>query len=291
LADLFSGRAEIISADSMQVYRGMDIGTAKPSASVRSKITHHLLDIRDPDEQFTVGDFVKLTERLIGEITRRKKIPIVSGGTAYYFRNLLFGLPDAPPGDTDIRVRVENECAASGLDSMYRRLRGVDPESSDRISPRDRYRILRALEVYEAAGRPLSSFAVPQKAREDLRFLVIGLFRGREELYRRIENRVDAMFDEGLADEVSRLIGMGYRENAPGMRGIGYGEFLAMRRDGCLRLKDVKDLIKRNSRRYAKRQMTFFKTLPGVVWVHPDAAGEIVRLSREFYPCEIGGIG
>lgn len=291
LAGLLSGRAEIISADSMQIYRGMDIGTAKPSGPVRLKIPHHLIDIREPQEQFSVADFVGLAEGLIRDITRRGKIPIVSGGTAYYFRNLLFGLSEAPPGDAGIRARVEAEYAARGLEAMNRRLREVDPEAAARIAPRDKYRVLRALEVYEAAGRPLSSFAVPQKPREDLRFLVIGLSRGREDLYRRIEDRVDLMFAEGLPGEVSRLLAMGYGESDPGMRGIGYREFLVMRRAGCLRLKDIKDLIKRNSRRYAKRQMTFFKTLPEVVWKRPDEGEEILRLIRKFYPCENGGIG
>ncbi len=272
----------------MQVYRGMDVGTAKPPLELRKRIPHHLIDVRDPKEQFNAGDFVKAAERLVPEIASRGRIPVVSGGTAYYFRNLIFGLPESPVGDLAVRKRLEEECLSAGLPAMYRRLEEADPESAERISPNDRYRILRALEVFEAAGRPLSACRVPQVPRNDFRFLVIGLDRERSELNERIDRRVDGMFAEGLKEEVSRLMEAGYGVDDPGMKGIGYREFFLMRRDGCLCLGDVRELIKRNSRRYAKRQRTFFSSLPGVVWMHPERRDEILAAVTAFL-AEQGG--
>jgi len=266
----------------MQVYRGMDIGTAKPALDIRNRIPHHLIDIRDPREQFNAGDFVKAAERLIPEIASRGRIPVVSGGTAYYFRNLIFGLPESPAGDPVVRKRLEAECLSEGLPAMYRRLEEADPESAARISANDRYRILRALEVFEASGRPLSACRVPQVPRDDFRFLVIGLDRERGELNGRIDRRVDEMFEKGLKEEVSGLMERGYRGEDPGMKGIGYSEFFLMRNDGCLGLREVRELIKRDSRRYAKRQRTFFSSLPGVAWMHPERKREIFAAVTAF---------
>ena len=291
LESLFSGRGEVVSADSMQVYRGMDIGTAKPSHDLRHKIPHHLIDIRDPREQYTAGDFVTSAESLIPEIASRGKIPIVSGGTAYYFRNLIFGLPETPPADTRVRGRLDAECSRLGTEEMYRRLEIVDPAAAARISSRDRYRVLRALEVFESSGSPLSAFPMPMRPRNDMTFLVLGLQREREDLYRRIEARVDRMFADGLSREFCGLHRLGLREGDPGMRGIGYREFFLQMRDGCMRPKDTADLVKADSRRYAKRQMVFFRSLPGVLWVHPDETGEIRRVLNDFLPCDFPPIG
>jgi tRNA dimethylallyltransferase len=288
---LFAGRdgfpvgapgAEVISADSVQVYRGLDIGSAKPSAGLRRRIAHHLIDILDPREQFTAGAFVKAAEGLIAAICARGRVPVVSGGTAFYFRGLLYGLPPTPPADAAIRAALEEECSLLGLDGMYRRLQCLDPPSAGRISANDRYRIMRALEVHRAAGRPLSALAVPGRPRGDIDFLVIGLEREREDLYGRIDRRVDAMFAGGLVDEVKGLMKQGLRETDPGMRGIGYREFFPALAHGCLRVKDVAARVKTDSRRYAKRQLTFFKSFPGVRWLHPRAEEDIRRLVSGF---------
>jgi tRNA dimethylallyltransferase len=274
--------AEVISADSVQVYRGLDIGSAKPPARLRRRIPHHLIDILDPREQFTAGAFVQAAERLIREICARGRLPLVSGGTAFYFRSLIYGLPPTPPADPAIRAALEEECSLLGLAALYRRLHTLDPLSAARISANDRYRILRALEVRAAAGRPLSELAPPEHPRGDIDFLVIGLAREKQELYSRIDGRVDAMFAEGLVDEFKGLLKQGLRETDPGMRGIGYREFFAALAGGCLRVKDVAARVKADSRRYAKRQLTFFKSLPGVKWLHPRAEEEIRRLVSGF---------
>lgn len=272
---LFSGIGEVISADSMQVYRGLDIGTAKPSPEVRHRVPHHLIDILDPREQYTAGEFVHRAEELIPRIELRGHIPIISGGTAYYFRNFLYGLPETPVADPSIREWLDQRLLTEGLPHLYEELKRVDPVAGERISPRDTYRILRALEVYHATGRPLSAFPVPKTPRLDRPYLLIGLQRDREDLYQRIDARVEEMFRQGLPEEVARLMASGYREEDPGMRGIGYREFFRLGRLGCLTLSQIKMEIQKNSRRYAKRQITFFKSLPGVRWIDPDSINHL----------------
>ncbi|MDR1625959.1 MAG: tRNA (adenosine(37)-N6)-dimethylallyltransferase MiaA [Spirochaetia bacterium] len=274
--------AEIINADSVQVYRGLDIGSAKPLPGFRQKIPHHLIDILDPGEQFTAGAFVRAAENLIREIAGRGRLPVVSGGTAFYFRNLVCGLPPVPPADAAVRAGLEEECSRLGLAAMHGRLRALDPSGAGRICANDRYRVLRALEVFGVSGKPLSAFPVPGGPRGDMDFLIIGLRREREELYRRIDSRVEEMLRAGLAAEVKGLLRAGRTAGDPGMRGIGYREFFDILADGCLRVKDAAEKIKADSRRYAKRQITFFQSLPGVKWLRPEAEGEIIRLVLDF---------
>jgi len=268
--DFFSRRSEVINADSMQVYRGMDIGTAKPPSSILEAVPHHLLDILTPDEQFDVGFFVRSADRLIPEIRERGNIPVLSGGTAYYLKHFIYGLPRAPKADQAARNALKRELETLGSAEMFNRLLRVDPVSASRIAPEDTYRVLRALEVFEVSGKPLSSYTCSTDPRPGLNLLTLGLYRDRQDLNRRIDERVEKMFEEGLAEEVKRLMAEGYGKDAPGMKGIGYREFHIMKEAGCMTLNDVKELIKRNSRRYAKRQMTFFRSLPGVRWVNPD---------------------
>jgi tRNA dimethylallyltransferase len=278
LTRLFAGSAEVIVADSMQVYRYLDVGTAKPSEEERRAVPHHLIDIKNPDEQYHAGEFVTRAEQLIRQIQARGRLPIVSGGTAFYFQNLLFGLPGTPQGSDELRSALKRRLETEGAGALYRELERVDPETSRRISPNDTYRILRALEVYEASGRPLSSFQVPQTPRTDLDIRLVGLWREREELTRRIDARVEAMMDAGLPGEVARVCRMGYGPEDPGLRGIGYREFFSLAPDAACafdelpsaRLSAVSEEIKRSSKRYAKRQMTFFRRLPGVEWFHSD---------------------
>jgi tRNA dimethylallyltransferase len=274
--------AELINADSVQVYRGLDIGSAKPAKEFRQKIPHHLIDILDPREQFTAGAFVKAAETLIREILGRGRLPLVSGGTAFYFRSLVCGLPPTPAADARVRGELEEDCRRLGLAAMYSRLQELDPLSAGRVSANDRYRILRALEVCRVAGKPLSLHERPGKTRDDFSFLIIGLEREKEDLYRRIDSRVDEMFRAGLAGEVKALLRRGCAQTDPGMRGIGYREFFLPRGDGCLRLKDIARAIKTDSRRYAKRQITFFRSLPNVNWMQADREEEIRKLVSGF---------
>ncbi|MFQ3621492.1 MAG: tRNA (adenosine(37)-N6)-dimethylallyltransferase MiaA [Spirochaetales bacterium] len=270
ISRLFKGIGEVISADSLQAYRGLDIGTAKPEPSLCKVIPHHLINILDPKEQYTVGDFVKRADECILEILKRKHLPIISGGTAYYFRHFLFGLPETPKASLDLRERLEARVEIEGLESLYKELLRLDPASAKRISNRDAYRIVRALEVYYTSGKPLSSFPLPKEPRKDRSYILIGLYREREDLYRRINHRVNTMFQAGLAQEVAQLLSQGYTEKDPGLKGIGYREFFLLKKWGCLTIKNVKELIQTHTRQYAKRQLTFFRSFPGVKWVHPD---------------------
>lgn len=266
-------KAEIVSADSMQVYRGMDIGTAKPSAALRAALPHHLIDIRNPHEQFTVGTFVHLADACCTDIARRGKVPVVSGGTGFYIKHFIQGLPEAPPSDGSIRRELKEELRRRGKASLLEALAAGDPESARRIHPNDEYRILRALEVFRVSGRPLSAFAAvgPAPSRPEYRFLILGLERDREDLYRRIDARCAQMFRLGLPEEVRRLFEAGYGPKDPGLRAIGYKEFFVEPEPGVFRLSTdlsgVETLVARNSRRYAKRQCSYCASIPGFTWI------------------------
>lgn len=293
LEQLFAGKeasipAEIISADSMQVYRGMDIGTAKPASDLRARLPHHLIDICDIKEQFTVGNFVHHADLACIDIFRRGKLPVVSGGTGFYLKNFVLGLPAAPPSDAEIRTILKRGLSEFGLEPLLRELRQADPVSAQRIHPNDTYRLLRALEVFRLTGRPLSSYPISGHSgqngageRPSYQFLLIGIERNREELYERINQRTRRMFQQGLPEEVSRLVAQGYTRDDPGMRAIGYQEFFM--EDGQLStdMELVETLVARNSRRYAKRQITFFTALPGVHWI----PGEDPELSEKVREC------
>lgn len=265
----------------MQAYRLLDIGTAKPSRELRGRIPHHLIDILEPTRQYNAGQFVRLAEELVPQILGRGNIPILCGGTAYYLRSFITGLPDSPPGDPAIRIALKREAEQGGVQALLDELGRVDPVTRSRVKERDTYRILRALEVYRSSGRPLSVFTNPTTPRRDYRFLLLGLALERGRLYERIERRVERMFREGLVGEAGSLLNRGLGFDDPGMRGIGYREFFELRK-GCTTLAAVKELIKRNSRRYAKRQITFFKSLADVHWLDPEEVDSACDLMRRF---------
>lgn len=278
----FEHTGEIINSDSLQVYRHMSIGTAKPDKSVTSRIPHHLIDCIDPNDEFSAGDFVREADKLCQEIYDRGKLPIISGGTGFFLKNFIYGLPSAPASSEEIRNQLQKRLEKEGLEALREDLHTKDPESWERIKPLDSYRILRALEVFYSSGSPLSDFKLPDSARSSYRFLLIGLIRDRAELYERINERVEAMFKAGLPDEYKKLRAMGYRNDCPGLSAIGYREFSIMEELGSLTLNDVKELIKQNSRNYAKRQITFFKVLPDVHWMHPDQWKDAVEMVSNF---------
>ncbi len=263
-------RDEVVSADALQVYRHLDLGTAKPTRAERARFRHHLIDVADPGEQFDAGRFVRRAERALADVTARGRRALVVGGCAYYLRSLVCGLPDSPRGDPAIRAGLTRRLRVEGRQALRRELQAADPESARRIHANDSYRIVRALEVLAAAGRPLSSFRVPDRPADPGRFRLIGLQRPREELARRIDARVDAMRAAGLAEEVRVLLARGYPASCPGLRGIGYRELAAALTAAGEVAPPVWDAIKRNTRRYAKRQMTFFRSLPGVRWIAAD---------------------
>jgi tRNA dimethylallyltransferase len=268
--------AEVVSADSMQAYRGMDIGTAKPDAGLRSRLPHRLIDILDPREQYTAGDFVRLADEACAAIAAAGKLPIVSGGTGFYARNFICGLPAAPAADPALRARVASDLASRGEAELRAELERADPASASRIHRNDLYRLTRAVEIVRATGRPLADFAAGTSPREGRRFLVVGVERGRAELAARIDARVDEMIGAGLSDEVASLASSGLGPGDPGMKAIGYREFFDPESGGgpggaAAELGAVAAAIKADTRSYAKRQMTFSRALPGIRWIAPDA--------------------
>lgn len=279
---LFSSGFEIINSDSIQVYEYLDIGSAKPDASLLSLIPHHLISILKPWQQYTVGDYCKDADRLCSEIAGRKRIPLLTGGTAYYFRQFLFGAASTPEADPVIRQRVAALMQEKGKGWAHEELMKVDPASAQRINANDAYRVSRALEVYFQTGRPLSSFAVSKTVRDDIDPLVIGLERDKKELDRRIAERVELMFSSGLEKEIEMLVQMGAGPNWPAMQAIGYKEFFIP----GLSKEEIKEKIITSSRQYAKRQMTFFRSFGTLVsWFHPEDEEGIRSLlsERGFY--------
>jgi len=280
LAEALNG--EIISADSMQVYRYMDIGTAKPTAEERLRIPHHMIDVVDPDEPFDAEKYTAMARGAIAGTRTRNLIPFVAGGTGLYIKALVHGLFQLPPMDTEIRVQLKAEAEALGIHSLYQRLTRLDPESAARIHRNDTYRILRALEVYELTGRPLSEFQHTHRFGDSpFDVLKIGLRMEREILYQRIDRRVDAMVDAGLVEEVKGLLDRGYTADLKSMQSIGYrhmGDYL----QGRTPWDEAVRTLKRDTRRFAKRQMTWFRADPDIIWMNPEHITSASRLVRKF---------
>lgn len=262
---------EIISCDSMQVYRYMDIGTAKPSPAERARVPHHLIDVVDPDEPFNVAKYQELARAAISDITARGRLPILSGGTGLYMKavtcDLLFPMEGA---SWELRKRLLEEAQSLGPGHLHARLAEIDPETARRLHPNDVRRVVRALEVYELTGTPLSehiSRTSGCKPRYDL--VAIGLTRDRARLYQRIDERVNRMIEAGLVEETKRLLSLGYRRTLTSGQALGYREIVDYLM-GRATLSETIGLIQRNTRRYAKRQLTWFRADPRIIWVDLD---------------------
>ncbi len=267
---------EIVSADSRQVYRRMDIGTAKPTAEELSQVPHHLINIVDPDEDFTVADYIDHARAAINDIADRGKLPLIVGGTGLYIRALADGLAAVPAADEKLREELREIEQQEGEGALYRRLQGVDPVQAEKIHPNNQVRIIRALEVYELAGVPMSDFQQRHRFEEEpYRVLKIYLQWPREQLYERIENRVDHMFELGLVEEVEQLLNAGYSAELKSMKAIGYREVIS-HLAGEVDIDEAIELIKRETRRYAKRQETWFKKEKSIISV--DSLPEIDRI-------------
>lgn len=275
---------EIINADSMQVYKGMDIGTAKLPHDQRGGIPHHLIDVAEPDQLFSAADFVEAADAAISDIASRGKRPIVVGGTGLYIRALLYGLVDSPSGAGAVRARLQHEASVIGNIAMLEKLRAIDPELAAQIHPNNLVRIIRGLEVYYLTGLPLSNYQ-RQHGFNNKRYnaLQIGIKIEREELYNRIELRVNNMLADGLVEEVRQLFSKGCRSNLKSMRSIGYKEICAFL-EGELTLDEALILIKRDTRRYAKRQLTWFNSNREIIWLeYPKNFAKILSHACDFF--------
>ncbi len=269
IAKLMDG--EIVSADSMQIYRYMDIGTAKPTIDERQNIPHHMMDILDPAEQFSVAEYQKMAVDIISDIHKRQKLPIIVGGTGLYIKSLLYPMnfTDAYQ-DLEYRKQLQETANIKGRDYLYQQLKMVDPSTASRLHPNDVRRVIRALEVYHITGKPMSHYSQNLK-NMDFRYntAMIGLVMDRVKLYERINKRVDIMIENGLLNEVKNLLDKGYSRDMISMQGLGYKEIIDYYQ-GNLSLEEAIHIIKRETRRYAKRQLTWFRAQKGIKWINID---------------------
>ncbi len=277
LAEALGG--EIISADCMAVYQGMDIGTAKPSPEQRQRVPFHAIDVCRPDEPFSVARFQQLALEAIRQIRQRGAVPLVVGGTGLYVKALLDGFQIPPTAaDEALRHSLWQEARRLGSRALYTRLQEVDPFAASRIHPHDAVRIIRALEVYQVTGRPISEWQRRQPPPEVGRCRRFGLTMSRELLYQRINERVERMIAQGWLEEVRRLLEAGYDPHLPAMRSLGYGELVQVAQ-GKMELSEAVALIQRETRRFAKRQLTWFRADKQIEWV--DASQGAERTARQ----------
>ena len=264
LAERIGG--EIVSADSRQVYRFMDIGTAKPAPTDMRRIPHHMIDVVNPDEEYTAADYSRGAHVAIKSIFEKGRIPIMVGGSGLYIRAVIDGIFPGPGSDTKIREKLEKEAEESELSSLYDRLCKVDPVASSRIHPNDKRRIIRALEIFEATGRPISLLQEQGKKKEPkYNTVMIGLNRPRKELYGRIEERVEEIFDHGFIEEAKRLLEKGYEESLISMEALGYREVIKFLNGGIM-LDLAKRKVKQNTCHYARRQLIWFRKDKRITW-------------------------
>jgi len=275
--------AEIVNADSQQIYRYLDIGTGKPSLAERKRTAHHLIDIVNPDEEFNAALFRRLATQSIEQIHGRKKHVIVCGGTGLYLKALTQGLFEGPGQDAQIRQALEEQIESEGLDGVYQRLLLIDPSVGRAIHPNDRQRTIRALEVFQLTGKPLSEWQ-KEHAFQDRPFDVvkIGLNRERAELYERINRRSERMVEDGLLEEVRNIVAMGYSLTLKPLLSVGYrqmGRVLL----GQQELLGAIEEMKQETRRLAKRQLTWFRADKEIRWFEPNQKTEIVEAAKEFF--------
>ena len=276
---------EVISCDSMQIYKGMDIGTAKPTREEMQGIPHHMLDVCEPDADFSVSRYCEMADPILQDILSRGKTAIIAGGTGLYMDALIRGNSFAPFPSTGMREKLEAEADDIGMEAMLERLRTIDPEAADRLHAADRKRVIRALEVYYETGETITAHnlrtqAIPPKytpvwfALED---------EDRQDLYDRIDKRVDIMLETGLMEEIRSLLASGIPEKATSMQAIGYKEFVDAIQGRCS-VQEAADLVKQSSRRYAKRQLTWFRRNNAIHWLRRakgQTTAEILAAARQ----------
>ncbi|UCB45119.1 MAG: tRNA (adenosine(37)-N6)-dimethylallyltransferase MiaA [Spirochaetota bacterium] len=266
------GLGEIISVDSMQVYEGLDCGTAKPDKKHLVVVKHHLVSIVPPTYRFSAGDFKRLAQEAIVDISKRGFIPILVGGTGLYFRALEYNMDAAPKADINLREQLYKE-EERQKGALFKKLMDIDPSTARRLHPNDLVRIIRALEIYHLSGVRFSDI-LNRSSEHRYSILKVGINIAREKLYRKLEVRCMKMVRHGLAWEVSRLLEDGLTEKLPSMQGLGYSHFTQYYK-GCLSHDETLRLFTRDTKRYAKRQLTWFGKEQGVTWYHPDEHNEI----------------
>lgn len=271
IAKNFQG--EIISADSMQIYQYMDVGSAKPTKEELLQVTHYLVDEIDPREEFSVAEYQELAKSYIKKISEAGKTPIVSGGTGLYLNSLIYDMDfSVMPKQACLREALEKEAEIYGTEHVHNRLKELDQAAAERIHPNNLKKVIRAIEVFESTGEGIREFKESFLYTEDYDFVLIGLTREREELYHRIDARVDQLMEAGLVKEIESLLEKGLSENHISMKGIGYKEMIPYLR-GESDLDEAVRLVKRNTRHYAKRQLTWFRRYPDMIWFNLSEFG------------------
>lgn len=264
IANSFNG--EIVSADSMQIYKYMDIGSAKPTREELGQAKHYLVDEIDPRDDFSVAEYQVLAKRYIEQIFGNGKTPVVSGGTGLYINSLLYDMDfSVMPKQADFRKQLEREAELHGVLHVHDRLKALDPAAADRIHPNNLKKVIRAIEVFETTGERIREFHESFVPTGDYGCILIGLNRDREELYRRIDERVDQLMNAGLVEEIEGLLDKGLTENSISMKGIGYKEIIAYLHGEYDQAEAVR-LVKQNTRHYAKRQLTWLKRYQDMLW-------------------------
>jgi len=292
--------AEIISIDSMKVYRRMDIGTAKPPKQARKTIKYHLIDLVEPSESFSLGRFVELANKAIEDIKQRDRPIVAVGGTALYIKALLFGIFDGPSADEQLRRQFRDRARTEGLRQLYSELQSVDPAAAQRISPNDARRIIRALEVYQITGKPISDLqqqwntdqATGRRQLTKYNWTIIGLRRDRQEENKRINARVKRMLAAGLVDEVKALLAEDRTLSKQAACAIGYAEIIDYL-NGRTTLDEAAELTRKNTRRFAKNQRTWFKTFQNINWldITPDQSPDQILAAAEKLLTSCGKLG
>ncbi len=270
---------EIISADSRQIYRYLDIGTAKPTPKERAEVNFHLIDFLEPSENYSCGQFAGDAEQLIGEIFKKSKTPIVCGGTGLYIRALFNPLHPLPRADKSLKNYLKNLLEKNGIVFLYQQLKKIDPEWAEKIGPNDKQRILRGLEVYEITKKPLSSLIRSERSKARYKPAYIGITLIREQLYNRINERYDQMVQDGLIKEVKKILEMGFAPDCYGLRTIGYKEIIEYLQ-GRWDLETAIEKAKQHTRNFAKRQLTWFSKITDIKWYSPYELDRIMNFVK-----------
>lgn len=280
LADILKG--EIVSFDSRQIYKLMDVGTAKPTEEERERIAHHLVDLVYPNQKFTAADYGRIAREVIGQIRGRNKLPIAVGGSGLYLKALIEGFFEGPKADENIRKRLQGEAQTLGEPHLFGRLKEVDPQAAERIHPNDLVRIIRALEVWELTGKPISTWQREGDYQPFLmQFVKIGLNLKRDKLYKRISARTDQMISLGLVDEVKELKQRGFTPRLKALKSVGYQELFDYL-EGRSDLPTAIEAIKLNTRHYAKRQMTWFRKDEEIIWMDREEENLVQKILECF---------